>query len=77
MSKGIPCNHVRFVNPVPIAKNKEPVHEFYTSSPTNKYVVDSIDLTDVALVVKVGEAVILIPLSNVVYARAIKLEKVK
>lgn len=74
---GIACRYAKFSEPVPSRKNGEPVHEFYIASETkqpehNKYLVDSLCYTRHGLIFKAYGEVNIVPLGNVVYARAIQ-----
>jgi hypothetical protein len=76
MADGLPCKSVRFINPVPLRKNTEPVHEFYIASETkhpenNKYLVDSLCYTRHGLIFEAYGEIDIIPLGNIVYVRTI------
>lgn len=69
---GVHCFYVRFHQPVPPAKDLEPVAEFSTQAkPPSKYLVDSITYTPNGVIFRAKGEVDLVPLANVIYVRSI------
>lgn len=74
LSEGIPSYYVRFHQPVPPGKDKEPVSEFKLqtkSQSDNKYLVNSITYTPNGLVWEAYGEKNIVPLANVIYTRPI------
>lgn len=70
-AEGVACYYIRFHQPVPPAKNHEPVAEFDTEAKTAKYLVDSITYTPNGVIFRFKGEVDLVPLANVIYIRTI------
>lgn len=67
---GVKVKYARFHSPVPPAKNKEPVSEFYIESKSNQYVVDEMYYCkDVFVWSAYGEKDNIMPASGVLLAR--------
>lgn len=74
MKEGIPLYYVRFHQPVPPAKDMEPVSEFRTkvlSRQDEKYFVDSALYTEYGVIFRCKGEVDIVPLANVIYTRLI------
>lgn len=68
---GVPCFYVRFHQPVPPAKDLQPVSEFNTRAKDAKYLVDSISYTPYGVIFRFKGEVDLVPLANIIYARSV------
>ncbi len=68
---GVECYYVRFHQPVPPAKNLEPVAEFCLTGLTQKYLVDQITYTPHGVIFRAKGEVDLVPLANIIYARSV------
>lgn len=69
IEKGYPIHYVRFHQPVPPAKDKEPVSEFRLQSKDTKYMVGSMHWTPEGVIYKAYGETGMVPLANIVYCR--------
>ena len=69
---GVKCHYVRFHQPVPPAKDMEPVSEFSTKAGVkDKYFVDSLTYTPHGIVFRCKGELDITPLANVIVSRSI------
>lgn len=74
---GIDCKYARFVNPVPVRMDAEPVYEFYLlhtdphKPKHKKYMVDSLVYTPYGLICKCNGETNIVPLGNISFVRSL------